>query len=95
MENQSSSTHTTVVVVSKPKSTGVAFILAFLLGPLGLLYATITGGIVMFLISCVMFFLLPVVGPIICWVVCIIWALMAVNNTNSNTTSGVTINHNR
>jgi hypothetical protein len=41
----------TVVVVAPTKSVGVAFLLTFLFGPLGLLYAFVIGGIVMFLPS--------------------------------------------
>lgn len=41
----------TVVIVGKQKSVGVAFLLAFLFGPLGLLYASVVGGIVMIIVS--------------------------------------------
>jgi len=45
--NGQNSNQQTVVVVSDGKSVGVAFLLAFLFGPLGLLYASTTGAIVM------------------------------------------------
>ena len=44
------------MVVVAPKSVGVAFVLTFFFGPLGLLYATVTGGLVMMAISFVAFF---------------------------------------
>jgi|GEM_PF-3505377 len=73
-----------VIVMGKAKSVGVAFLLAFLFGPLGLLYASIIGGVVMFFVSIVLFFVIPVVGYILAWVMCIIWALIAANQANSN-----------
>lgn len=74
---------TTVIVVGKNKSVGVAFLLAFLFGPLGLLYASILGGIVMFLGGIILFFLIPIVGGILAWIGCIIWAVIAANQENA------------
>lgn len=85
-----------IVVMGKAKSVGMAFLLAFLFGPLGLLYASILGGIIMFFVSLVLFFLIPIVGYIIAWVGCIIWAVVAANQANAalqNRASGL-INNN-
>jgi len=71
-----------IIIVAKQKSVGVAFILAFLFGPLGLLYASILGGIVMFILTVVLFFLIPIIGACIAWVGCIIWAIIAAQNAN-------------
>jgi hypothetical protein len=73
-----------VVIMGKQKSVGIAFLLAFLFGPLGLLYASILGGIVMFFITFLFFFLLPFIGPIFCWVGCIIWAVVAAGRANKS-----------
>jgi hypothetical protein len=81
MESQSS--HTSIVVVSKPKSVGTAFVLAFLFGPLGLLYASIAGGIIMFIVFILSFLILPVIGALVIWVGCVIWAIVAAQNSNS------------
>jgi hypothetical protein len=35
----------TIIIVGKQKSVGTAFLLAFLFGPLGLLYASVLGGL--------------------------------------------------
>lgn len=68
------------------KNPGLAFILAFLFGPLGLLYADSgCAAISFFLISCVILLLsfIPVLGLmvfpilIVIWIVSIIWALKA------------------
>jgi len=76
-------THNTVVVIGKSKSVGVAFLLSFLFGPLGLLYASVVGGIVMFFVGVIAFFILPVVGGILAWIGCIIWAVVAASNANN------------
>lgn len=71
-----------VIVMGKAKSVGVAFILAFCFGPLGLLYASIVGGIVMFIIGLISFFILPIIGYILVHVGCIIWACVAADQAN-------------
>ena len=93
MEQQQNSpaSNTTIVVVSKSKSVGTAFALAFLFGPLGLLYASVAGGIIMFFIAFLSFFVLPVVGVFFVWIGCIIWAVVAAQNANAKA-GAVTIN---
>lgn len=76
--NQSSN----VVMVGTQKSVGTAFILAFLFGPLGLLYASPIGGVLMFFIGIVLFFLIPIAGAVISWIICIVWAVVAAQNAN-------------
>lgn len=84
MEQNSSAPVQKIVVVGAQKSTGVAILLAFFFGPLGLLYATTSGAIIMFLVNLVLFFILPVVGMVIGWIACIIWAAVAVGQTNAD-----------
>lgn len=74
---------TTVVNVNAGKSVGVAFILTFLFGPLGLFYATVTGGVVMLIVEV----FLAILGLVTfglgwllfwaAWVVTIIWGCAA------------------
>ncbi len=71
-----------VVVMGKAKSVGAAFILAFFFGPLGLLYASVIGGIVMFIIGLISFFVLPIIGYIIVHIGCVIWACVAADQAN-------------
>ncbi|MDZ4810933.1 MAG: zinc ribbon domain-containing protein [Bacteroidota bacterium] len=73
-----------VVIVGTQKSVGTAFILAFLFGPLGLLYASVVGGFIMFFVGLLSFFVLPLVGYILVHIVCIIWAIVAAQNSNQN-----------
>lgn len=73
-ENQNT---TKVIVTKAPKSAIAAFFLTFLFGPLGLLYASIGGGI--FLILCAIV-LVPLTGglaALLLWPVAVIWGVMA------------------
>ena len=79
MEQQNQTTRTVMV---KQKSMGLAILLAFLFGPLGMLYATIPGAIVMFILDVLMFFFTGGLGLIITIPVGIIWAAMAVSKYN-------------
>lgn len=85
--------HSTVVIVNNKKSVGLAFILAFLFGPLGLLYVSIVGGIIMFAVSFLSFFILPIIGYILVHIGCIIWAIVGAQNENKKTSQGITVNH--
>ncbi|MEM0913975.1 MAG: hypothetical protein AAGK09_05125 [Planctomycetota bacterium] len=66
----------TTVVVSN-KNVGVAVILTFLLGPLGMLYSTILGAIVMFVVSLVVGILTLGIGLFVTQPICILWAALA------------------
>lgn len=70
------------IVIVTGKSAGVAFLLTFLFGPLGMLYSTIMGGIFMFVVSVVIGFVTMGVGFFITWPICIIWGIAAVNSHN-------------
>lgn len=74
-----------IVIIGKQKSVGTAFLLAFLFGPLGLCYATVLGGVVMFVIGILSWFILPILGYFLFVTpVCVIWAIIAANSANSN-----------
>lgn len=79
-------THTTRIVTAKPeKSVIAAFFLTFIFGPLGLLYATVGGGI--FLIICAMI-IVPLTGGlaiILLWPASMIWAVIAAMVSKSGT----------
>ena len=86
--------HQTIVVVGKQKSVGTAFALAFFFGPLGLLYASVTGGVVMFFVTIIIGFITFGFGIIFTWIGCIIWAVVAAGNANKNMTTGAGLNIN-
>jgi hypothetical protein len=71
-----------IIIIGKQKSVGVAFLLAFLFGPLGLLYASVTGGIIMFILGIVIGIITLGFGLIFIWVGCIIWAVIAAGAAN-------------
>ena len=79
---------TTVVNVSPAKSVGVAFLLTFLFGPLGMLYSTVTGALIMILVAIFGGMLVGFVtlgfgwlafGPMV-WIASIIWGCVAASN---------------
>ncbi len=86
--------HQTIVVVGKRKSVGVVFLLAFLFGPLGLLYASVSGGIIMLVIGTIVGIITLGVGFILAWIGSIIWAVVAANNANEKMSTGAGININ-
>jgi hypothetical protein len=76
------------IVVVRTKSAGIAILLAVIFGPLGLLYSTVMGAIVMFIVN-ILVILLSVVTMgfglillIFTWPTCAIWALVAVKSHN-------------
>jgi len=70
------------VIVQSTKSEGMSAILGFFLGPLGLLYSTITGAIVMFLINVFVGIFTLGFGLFLTWPVCAVWGYMAAKKYN-------------
>lgn len=71
-------TNTTIIVNAKPeKSVVAAFFLTLLLGPLGLLYATITGGIIMIILAIIIGAVTFGFGSLVTWPVAIVWGVIA------------------
>jgi len=74
---------TIIVMGQNKKSMAAAILLAFFFGPLGLFYSSIAGGIIMLLIDIPVFFFTFGFGLIATNIVCVIWAMIAVNNYNN------------
>lgn len=72
-----------VVFVKQQKSMVLALILTFFLGPLGLLYASVKGGIVMFFMTGLVALFTLGIGLLITWPLCMVWAAVAVNTNNN------------
>ena len=83
MENSNES-QKIVVVSSGEKSMVASILLSLVFGPLGLLYASVTGGIVMLLVSVVVAIFTLGIGLLITFPICIIWAVIATNTYNEN-----------
>jgi hypothetical protein len=71
------------VVVNARKNVGVAMILAILFGPFGLLYATVSGGVVMLVLSLIVVVPTYGVGLFFTWIIGIIWAHRATTRYNA------------
>lgn len=71
------------VVVKSTKNVGIAILLTFIFGPLGMLYSTIPGAIVMGIISLVVGFLTGGVGLLVTWPICILWAAISAHTHNN------------
>ncbi|ARM31292.1 hypothetical protein [Prosthecochloris sp. HL-130-GSB] len=76
------------VVVAPVKSVGIGLLLTILFGPLGMLYCTIPGAIIMMILFAVIGFLTAGIGLIILWPVCIVWTVLAIQNYNRRLLSG-------
>ena len=71
------------------KSTGMAVLLAFLFGPLGLFYASVVGGVVMLLFGGVIIVFTAGIGAILVWPICMIWAAIATSAHNKRILAGL------
>jgi hypothetical protein len=70
------------LALAQQKSVGVAVLLAIFFGPLGMLYSTIVGAIVMFFVTLVVGIISLGLGLILCWPVCVVWAALAAQSHN-------------
>ncbi|WP_018674549.1 hypothetical protein [Riemerella columbina] len=84
MENSNKSEK--VIVVTPTKSVGISLLLTFFFGPIGMLYSTVSGAIIMFIISCIVGIFTLGVGLFITWPICMIWGAIAANNYNKKIT---------
>ena len=66
-----------------PKSLPLAFVLTIVFGPLGLLYCTIPGAVLMFLVTFIVGLLTLGFGFLYTWPICIFWAYVSVKKYNS------------
>lgn len=76
-----------VVVIASTKSVGVAALLSFVFGPLGMLYSTVAGACVMFAVNVVVALVTFGFGLILTWPACVIWACLAASNHNTRLAS--------
>lgn len=73
---------TRVVVVGSHRSVGVAMLLAFFFGPLGMLYSTVGGAFVMFFATFFVALITMGFGLIIMWPLSVLWAGYAASEHN-------------
>lgn len=72
------------IIINQGKSVGVAFLLTFFFGPIGMFYSTILGAIIMLILYLVIGIITLGFGLIILHPIAIIWACIAVSNHNGN-----------
>lgn len=70
------------VVVHQPKNVGIAVALSFVFGPLGMLYATIPGALVMFIVNMMVALITVGFGLLLTWPIGVIWAAAAAKAYN-------------
>jgi hypothetical protein len=78
-----------VVIVTPTKSVGISLILTFLFGPLGMLYSTVVGGLVMMAVSLAVGLCTFGFGLLVTWPICVIWGALAVTSYNAKLTRSV------
>lgn len=64
------------------KSTAIALLFSAFLGPVGLLYSTVWGGVIMIILGLIVVshqFLIPI---ILVWLISCVWAVIAVDRYN-------------
>jgi hypothetical protein len=70
------------IVVIPTKSPGIAMLLACMFGPVGMLYSTILGAIVMLLLHIIVFIPSIGLGLLITWPIGVLWAGLAAHFYN-------------
>lgn len=73
----------TPVFMRPEKNVMLALLLTFFLGSLGMLYATIPGGILLTLIGGPLLFLTGGIAGIVIWPIQLFWTYLAVKNYNA------------
>ncbi|HEY0382013.1 MAG TPA: hypothetical protein VGC72_07420 [Candidatus Elarobacter sp.] len=76
------------VAAAPPKSMAVALLLTFFFGPLGLFYVSVTGGIVMLIVSFIVAIVTLGFGLFITGPICMVWAAIATNTRNEQARIG-------
>lgn len=75
---------TTVIQVGSRKSVGGAVLLALFFGPIGMIYATVAGALVMFFVNVIVAFLTFGIGLLITIPIGAVWAGIAASTHNDN-----------
>lgn len=83
-ENATKLNQNTIVVIQKEKNVGLALLLTFLLGPLGMLYSTISGAIIMSIVSILVGIFTLGFGLLFIWPICMVWSAIAASSYNKS-----------
>jgi len=83
-----------VVVVAPTKSVGISLMLTILFGPLGMLYSTVPGGLIMMAVNLFVVCIAVCTAGIgallflITWPICVVWGAMAASSYNRKLAEG-------
>jgi hypothetical protein len=69
-------------IAGGPKSPVLAFVLTFFFGPIGMLYSTVVGALVMFVVGLVVVPLTFGLALPLLWPIQLVWAVVAANNAS-------------
>ena len=69
--------HNTNVIYIERKSVGLALLLTILFGPLGMLYSTVIGALIMLVVTSVLAVLTLGLSFVVTWPVCVLWGCWA------------------
>lgn len=71
------------IIVTRPtKSVGIGLLLTFLFGPIGMLYATVWGGLLMMVVNLVVGIATFGIGLVITWPIQLIWVALSIRSYN-------------
>ncbi|MRJ09216.1 hypothetical protein EDL99_10140 [Ornithobacterium rhinotracheale] len=84
MENSNTKSEKRVIIIKQRKSVGLSLLLTFFFGPLGMLYSTIWGAIIMLIISGIVGIITLGMGLPFIWPICMIWGALAARSYNNN-----------
>lgn len=71
------------------KSVAVGLLFTVILGPVGLLYASFWGGLIMILLGIVVFSSKLIIPVLLLWVFCCLWGVQAVESYNRKIFQGL------
>jgi hypothetical protein len=70
------------VIVTPTKSVGIAILLTFLFGSIGMFYSTVWGAVIMIVLSIIVGILTAGLGLVLKWPISIIWGALAASSYN-------------
>lgn len=76
-------------MVNPAKSVGIAILLTVLFGPLGMLYSTVPGALIMIVVSIVLGFFTLGLSLMLTWPISIVWGAMAASAHNQRAMAGL------
>lgn len=80
-----------VIVVQSLKSMGLGLVLTFFFGPLGMLYSTVVGSLIMMVITGLVFLLTFGLGVLVTWPICMVWTYIAIKKHNQRLIAGASL----